>query len=135
MRLVADANVLLSAVIGGRAHVVLSHPSVSEVLTVPSVVDEFREYLGHLARKKRLRVDALLMVLATLPVTVVGSEEYEGSRAKAVERIGHRDPDDVELLALAIHLGLPVWSNDGDFSDVGIEWYTTANLLKRLGVG
>lgn len=134
MRLVADANVLLSAAIGGRAQVVLTHQEIEEILTVSAVMDEVREYLWHLGRKKRLREDILLMVVATLPVTVVGREKYEESRAEAAERIGHRDADDVDLLALAIHLGVPVWSNDGDFAEVGVEWYTTAQLLKKLGV-
>jgi hypothetical protein len=39
----------------------------------------------------------------------------------------------VELLALALHAGVPVWSNDDDFEDAGVEWYTTAELLRRLG--
>jgi hypothetical protein len=38
----------------------------------------------------------------------------------------------VETLALALHVGLPVWSNDDDFEDAGIAWYTTAEILKRL---
>ena len=41
------------------------------------------------------------------------------------------DPDDVALLALALHLGLPIWSNNRDFEDARVRWYTTAQLLKR----
>jgi predicted nucleic acid-binding protein len=41
----------------------------------------------------------------------------------------------VDLLALALHLKLPIWSNDNDFEDAGVEWYTTAQLLKTLGIG
>jgi hypothetical protein len=38
-------------------------------------------------------------------------------------------------VALApLHLGVPVWSNDDDFREAGVEWFTTATLLKRLGV-
>jgi hypothetical protein len=51
---------------------------------------------------------------------------------EAERRIGKRDPDDVETLALALHLGLPVWSNNDDFEDAGVTWYTTAEVLKRL---
>ena len=46
--------------------------------------------------------------------------------------MGRRDRDDVELLAMAIHLKLPVWSNDNDFEDTGTAWYTTASLLAAL---
>jgi hypothetical protein len=27
-----------------------------------------------------------------------------------------------------------VWSNDNDFEYSGVEWYTTAELLKTLGI-
>ena len=43
-----------------------------------------------------------------------------------------RDEDDIELLALAMKLRVPVWSNDRDFKHAGIEVFTTAKLLKIL---
>jgi predicted nucleic acid-binding protein len=64
---------------------------------------------------------------------LVERAEYEPRITEARRRIGRRDPDDVEILALALHLGLPVWSNDSDFADAGVEWYTTAELLAKLG--
>jgi hypothetical protein len=36
------------------------------------------------------------------------------------------------VLALALTLKLPVWSNDNDFEDSGVEWHTTAELLKGM---
>ena len=50
MRLVADANVLLSAVLGGRANAVLEHPGVTEVLTGEITLSEVQEYAAQLAR-------------------------------------------------------------------------------------
>jgi predicted nucleic acid-binding protein len=67
-----------------------------------------------------------------LPVTVVERPVYAAKIAEATKRIGRRDPDDVELLALALHAHLTVWSNDNDFEDAGVEWLTTAELLKGL---
>jgi predicted nucleic acid-binding protein len=72
------------------------------------------------------------IVVATLPVTVVDSSVYARSVSEARRRIGRRDPDDIDILALALHFGLPIWSNDNDFEVAGIEWYTTANLLASL---
>jgi predicted nucleic acid-binding protein len=71
------------------------------------------------------------MAVATLPVTVVDAPVYEDRIAEASRRIGRRDPDDVDILAFAIHFRIPVWSND-NFTDVGVEWYTTAVLLAKL---
>ena len=132
MRLVADANVLLSAVIGGRAKAVLEHPSVSEVFAAEATLAEVPEYAAQLAARKRLPLDVVLMAVASLPVTVVGREAYERKMPEAKRRIGRRDPDDVEVLALALHVGAAIWSNDNDFEDAGIEWLTAAELLKRL---
>jgi len=50
---------------------------------------------------------------------------------EAKRRIGRRDPDDVDVLALALHAGVPVWSND-NFEDAGVKWFTTAGLLAKL---
>jgi len=134
VQLVADANVLLSAVIGGRAALVLRHEQVEQVFTPAAAYDEVFEYLGPLATKKRLRLDTLLLTLAALPITVVGRSEYEDHVPEAERRIGKRDLDDVDVLALALDLNLPVWSNDNDFEDAGVEWHTTAELLKALGI-
>ena len=60
--------------------------------------------------------------------------EYQSKLEAAKRAIAKRDPHDVDLLALALAFGVPVWSNDSDFEDARVEWYTTARLLRRLGV-
>jgi predicted nucleic acid-binding protein len=132
VRLAADANVLLSAVVGGRARDVLTHPRIDGVVTTATTLGEVQEYLSYLARKKRLALDTVLLAAASLPVTVVERAVYAAKIAEATKRLGRRDPDDVDLLALALHEGIPVWSNDNDFEDAGVEWFTTAALLKAL---
>lgn len=132
MRLAADANVLLSAVIGGRAKSLLNHPSITEIFAAQATLEEVQEYAAQLAVKKRLSLDVVLMAVASLPVTVIERATYEKSVAEAKRRIGRRDPDEVDVLALALHTGAAVWSNDNDFSEAGIEWFTTSELLKHL---
>jgi predicted nucleic acid-binding protein len=134
VQLVADANVLLSAVIGGRAALALRHKKVAQVFTPAVTYDEVFEYLPSLAQKKRLELDTLLLAGAALPITVVERAKYQDKLPTAKRRIGTRDPDDIDVLALALTLNLPVWSNDNDFEDAGIEWHTTAELLRRLGI-
>lgn len=134
MRLVADANVLLSSLLGGRASIALTHTSVEQVYAAAVTLDEVQEYVIVLARKKRLSLDVLLLSLAALPVVIVDRGDYAQKIPEATRRIAQRDPDDIDVLALALHLGVPVWSNDDDFRQTGVEWFTTATLLKRLGV-
>ena len=134
MQLVADANVLLSAVIGGRASLILRHADIEAVFTPVAAIDEVHKFLGPLARKRSLRLDTLLLTLAALPVTVVDPSEYGSRVAQAWHRIRRRDPKDVDVLALALHLALPIWSNDNDFEVAGVKWYTMAELLRALGI-
>jgi hypothetical protein len=83
VRLVADANVLLSAVTGGRAALILARPDLAEIVTTASAMAEVQEYAEPLAGK------------VGLPLPTV-------------------------LLAIAV---------------ADIEWHTTAQLLKRFGLG
>jgi hypothetical protein len=53
---------------------ILEHPGVDEVVTAEAVFQELQEYAAHLARKKRLSPDLVLLAVAALPVTVVGRE-------------------------------------------------------------
>jgi predicted nucleic acid-binding protein len=135
VRLVADANVLLSAVTGGRARLVLTRADLADVVTTAAALDEVNEYAEPLARRLRLPLSTVLLAVTTLPVRVVDRDEYAASLREAERRIGRRDPDDIDTLALALHLDAPVWSNDRDFEGAGVEWYTTARLLKTLRLG
>jgi predicted nucleic acid-binding protein len=121
--------------IGGQAKRVLTHPAVEEILTTEVTLAEVREYASQLAIKRHLAIDMVMLAAATLPVTTVPRNEYSPCIAEARKRIGRRDPDDVELLALAMRRGVPVWSNDSDFEDVGVVWLTTASLLAALERG
>ena len=134
MELVADANVLLSAVLSGKARYVLRHPSISAVYTPVTAYDEVFEYLRPLARRRRLPMGELLLNFAALPVIVVDRQEYERQVSEAKRRIGARDPDDVDVLALALERRCAVWSNDNDFEVGRVEWFTTAEMLSRLDI-
>ena len=134
MRLVADANVLLSAVLGGRAKLVLQSSQVEEVLTTGHTFAEVEEYAAVLAERKRLSSDLVLLALAAMPVTVIQESQYASALRRARKLVGWRDPDDVDILALALHLRLPLWSNDRDFQGTGVELLTTEAALRKLGI-
>ena len=82
--------------------------------------------------RSALAEDLVLLAVGALPVTVVGRTDYAAAIPEATKRIEPRDPDDVELLALALTFNVPVWSNDKDFEDAGIRWLTTEKLLQQL---
>jgi predicted nucleic acid-binding protein len=134
VRLVADANALLSAVLGGRAKLIVEHPEVEEILTAAPTFAEVEEYAEVLARKKRIPTGLLLLAVAALPVTVIDRPHYSSSVPRARKLIGRRDPDDVDILALALHHRLPLWSNDKDFEGTGVQLLTTETLLRQLKI-
>ena len=129
MQLAADANVLLSALIGGQAARVFRHPKVEQILTTESALIEVQEYAGVLAHRRGLDADLVLLAAASLPVNTVPRKAYAASLLAARKRIAHRAPDDADLLAFALHFKVPLWSNDNNFKDAGIVRYTTASLL------
>ncbi len=67
-----------------------------------------------------------------LPLSIHSPESYARHFESARERLVSRDPDDAHPLALT--LSLPLWSNDSDLAEVGVDWYTTARLLKILSI-
>ena len=134
MRLAADANVLLSAVIGGRARLVFRHTRVQEIITTAHTFSEVEEYAPVLAERRGLPADVLILAVAALPITIVERARYAKKLPEALRRIGRRDPEDAELLALALHFKIPVWSNDKDFKSANVDLFTTGDLLRHLGV-
>jgi predicted nucleic acid-binding protein len=108
---------------------------VKEVATTRFTLEEVREYLGLLAARRGLPSAEVALAFSTLPVRVYDREAYESSLPEAIRRIGSRDPDDVDVLALAISLDLPLWTSDRDFRETGVETCTTAKLLAHLARG
>lgn len=129
----ADANVLLSAVLGHGALGVFTQTDVS-VLTTQGVLQEVRDYLPIVGRQYDMLPQALEAQFRLLAVRECEPGEFAPKLEAARRSIAKRDPHDVDLLALALAVAIPVWSNDSDFKDAGVEWYTTARLLRRLGI-
>ena len=129
----ADANVLLSAVLGHAALRVFTQTDTG-VLTTQGVLQEVRDYLPIVARQYDMLPQALEAQFRLLAVRECKPIEFASKLEAAKRSIAKRDPHDVDLLALALAFAIPVWSNDSDFKDAGVEWYTTARLLRRLGI-
>jgi predicted nucleic acid-binding protein len=110
---------------------VIDEGNVEPVTTLETLA-EVREHLPVLAEKYGLDPKTLEANLLALGITAYGPKKYRGQLKEARRRIEAQDPDNVPLLALALALRLPVWSNDNDFRKAGVPWYTTAQLLREL---
>jgi len=131
---VADANALLSAIVGKAALRVMTEFGVV-VHVARFNVEEVAEYLPSMAAKYGLPLDLVELQWKLLPITIHSIDEYEDQFAGALQDLAARDPEDAHALALARSLELPLWSNDRHLMNLGSDVYSTARLLRVLELG
>jgi predicted nucleic acid-binding protein len=71
-----------------------------------------------------------LTLLTSAPAfgTVLSRDLYGDFEAEARKRLGSRDPEDWPILASALALGCPIWTEDTDFFGCGIATWTSSNV-------
>jgi hypothetical protein len=82
MKLVVDANVFISALIGGKAAELLFNPDF-ELITTERTTWEVKKYLPKLAGHTGQTPSSLLLLFELIPVKACQSGEYERSLSKA----------------------------------------------------
>jgi len=130
--LAVDANAILQALLG-RASLAIESGRV-ELATTLATLSEVREHFAEVEGRYHIDAESLNEGLALLGIKVYGPRKYRAKLAVAKRRMGPKDADDVPLLALALTSKVPVWSNDRHFQDVGVQRYTTRELLIKLGI-
>lgn len=134
MHLVVDANILLAALLRDSTtrrlildpHLHLYAPEHLLTETERHLVksDRFRRRLG--LNKRELTV---LFMSLTADISVVPETEYVLKRTLSRRLAPH--PEDAPYLALAIHLRIPLWSNDaGMRNQQRVVVITTTELVK-----
>jgi len=130
-RIVVDANILVSAVLGRRVRQLLEDYGDTVLFVAPQVAyDDAARHLPKLYEYNHLNADAVAACrefFASLPSAIhpIPAEFYEHLRDKALARIGHRDPDDWPFIAAAIALDAPIWTDDQDFFGTGAATWST----------
>lgn len=126
--IVLDANILIRAVLGSRVQSIIIENAKSVRFFTPAVAfDDARKYLPALLEKRGIDGAAALKVLDALEAVVqpLEAELYDSFQREALERIAVRDADDWPVLACALAIGCPVWTEDADFFGAGIATWTT----------
>ncbi len=133
--LVVDANILVRAVLGKRVREVIETYAGQVSFFVPEVAfAEAEEHVPTLVIKRSGDPDKALRFLHSLRglVEPIGSEVYGDFESQARERLGDRDPADWPILAAALAIGCPIWTEDADFFGCGVPTWTTSRVAVFL---
>jgi predicted nucleic acid-binding protein len=86
---------------------------------------------------KALVLDANILIRAVLQARVaqlklIGTEVYGEFEVVARERLERRDPDDWPILAAALALGCPIWTEDTNSFGSGVATWTSSSIEMSL---
>jgi predicted nucleic acid-binding protein len=126
--IILDANILIRAVLGKRVRELIADNAETIQFFAPDVAfADARKYLPFLLEKRGVKSGWALAVLDSLESIVRPLElgVYAGLQAQALQRIEKRDADDWPVLACAMTMGCPVWTEDADFFGTGVATWTT----------
>jgi predicted nucleic acid-binding protein len=131
-RVVVDANVLVRATFGKRVYAVMkNHEGRAEFYAPDICVEEARRNALKVAKLKRIDPAGPAAFLAQLMgefLLVVDRSLYEAFEEEARRRIARRDPDDWPVVATALLLDAPLWTEDQDFFGAGLATWTTDRI-------
>jgi predicted nucleic acid-binding protein len=133
--LVIDANILVRAVLGTRVREVIATYAGQVSFFVPEAAyAEAEEHLPALVVKRGGDPGGAFTFLRSLRdlVELIGSEVYGDFENDARERLGERDPEDWPILASALAIGCPIWTEDTDFFGCGVPTWTTSRVAMFL---
>ncbi len=127
--LILDANILVRAVLGEKVRQLLAEHSGTLSLMAPQVAyDDARRHLPQIfARRSLPHLNQALAMLDELEtsVTPLAEEMYADFHEEVLLRIGRRYPDDWPILAAALAIDCPIWTEDRDFFGTGVATWTT----------
>jgi len=130
--IVLDANILIRAVLGRRVWQLIDTYAAQGVrFFAPDVVFEDAEKYLPLLLKKRDKpvadLSASLQYLRNI-IEPVAPELYAVFESDARQRLRGRDENDWPVLATALALTCPIWTEDEDFFGTGVAAWTTNRI-------
>ena len=133
--IVLDANILIRAVLGKRVRELIVDNAGAVHFFAPDVAyADAKKYLPSLLEKRGVDSEPAMQLLSAMESLVLPLELgiYAALQTQALERIAARDADDWPVLACAMAIGCPVWTEDADFFGSGIAtWFGSCGALFR----
>ena len=129
--IVLDANILIRAVLGRRVREILeTHFTRVRFFTPDTALAETREHLPNILEKRGIHPEAAVAVLEEILVLIncIDAEIYGPFESAARGRLSRRDEEDWPVLAAALALECPIWTEDADFFGAGVATWTTDHV-------
>lgn len=130
-RIVLDANILIRAVLGKRVPKLVESYATEVRFAAPvTAFDEALRHLPTIAERRGWDPAPLIDSVGKLrhvvePVELAVIIPFKEA---ALARIGSRDPMDWPVVAAALALDCPIWTEDQDFFGTGIATWTSARI-------
>lgn len=131
--IILDANILIRAVLGKRVRdLIVTHAAKVKFFAPDVAYSDARKYLPSLLEKRGVEAVAAMRVLDNLESLVqsIDIEFYVGMRRQALRRIAARDADDWHVIACAMVIGCPIWTEDADFFGTGVATWTSDRVAQ-----
>lgn len=132
MRLVADTNILFSFFWKKSLSRKILSSGAAELFSPEFALEEINAYESEIRRKTGLSKEEFRESRKELAL-LVGFVPVEEYRRFFKSLLSVPDKDDIDFLALALHIGCPIWSQDKALKRQGaVTVYSTAELLPKL---
>ena len=117
IHIVVDANIILSALLGGSARFVLfDHRFL--FITSSHTIDEVSRYLPYVSKKSGVSVEELSQALGMLPLEIHEKAHYAARYPEAQRMMQDIDSHDSDILALYLTESTYLWSEDKGFEKI-----------------
>lgn len=133
--IVLDANILVRACLGSRVLQLLEKYEESTSFYSPDICfADAERHVSAILQERGVEPSTALSMLEHLgrivyPVDAASYHEHEKTARK---RIADRDPSDWPVVAAALFLKCPIWTEDQDFFGTGLPTWTTARVEEYL---
>lgn len=130
-----DANILIRLVLGTRVReLLLTHLDTINFFSPSVCFQDAHTYLPELLAHRGVDPTPAIQVLDQFQqlIRAVPESIYLPARTEALARIEQRDPQDWPILATALVLNLPIWTEDQDFFGTGVPTWTTDRVQRYL---
>lgn len=138
-RIVLDANILIRAIFGEKVYSLLrKYEGRAEFYTPDFCILEARAKIPEIAEKRKEFPELAELFLGLVVGSVVLAVDrnfYEEFEEQARARIASRDVNDWPIVATALLLNAPIWTEDKDFFGIGIATWTSNRVELYLRDG